>query len=129
MTVKVIYPRSTFDVRAARKLQLDTEESVAQLSWAGASNERATNLSNAAKALKDRGAKRILACATHPVLSGPAYQRINDSPIEQVIVTDSIPLRGDAATQGKIQQVTVARMIAEAIKRIHNSDSVSSLFI
>ena len=51
VTVKVIYPHSTFDVRAARKLQLDTEESVAQLSWAGASNERATNLSNAAKAL------------------------------------------------------------------------------
>lgn len=91
--------------------------------------DTAGTLTNAARALADRGAKRIMACASHAVLSGPALQRINDSPIEKVIVTDTIPLRGDPGMHGKIQQVTVARLLAEAIKRIHNSDSVSSLFV
>ena len=91
--------------------------------------DTAGTLTNAARALKERGAKRILACATHPVLSGPAITRINESPIEKVIVTDSIPLRGEAAALAKIEQVTVGRLLGEAIKRIHHSDSVSSLFV
>ncbi len=92
--------------------------------------DTAGTLCNAARALKDRGARRILACATHPVLSGPALQRIAESPIEKVIVTDSIPMRADTdSDHSKIQQVTVSRLLAEAIKRIHNSDSVSSLFV
>jgi ribose-phosphate pyrophosphokinase len=91
--------------------------------------DTAGTLTNAARALSDQGARRILACATHPVLSGPAISRINDSPIERVIVTDSIPLRGDPASHHKIQQVTVGKLLGEAIKRIHNSDSVSSLFV
>jgi ribose-phosphate pyrophosphokinase len=91
--------------------------------------DTAGTLTNAARALRDRGATRILACAAHAVLSGPAIQRINDSPIEKVIVTDTIPLRGEAVGHPKVHQVTVARLLAEAIKRIHNSDSVSSLFV
>jgi ribose-phosphate pyrophosphokinase len=91
--------------------------------------DTAGTLTNAARALAEAGAKRILSCATHAVLSGPAIARINDSPIEKVIVTDTIPLRGDSSTHTKIQQVTVGRTLAEAIKRIHNSDSVSSLFV
>jgi ribose-phosphate pyrophosphokinase len=91
--------------------------------------DTAGTLTNAARALKERGARRILASASHAVLSGPALQRIHESPIEKVIVTDTIPLRGDSALHGKIHQVTVARLLAEAIKRIHHSDSVSSLFV
>jgi ribose-phosphate pyrophosphokinase len=91
--------------------------------------DTAGTLTNAARALKDRGARRILACATHAVLSGPAMQRIGESPIEKLIVTDTIPLRGEAVGHPKVQQVTVGRLLAEAIKRIHNSDSVSSLFV
>lgn len=91
--------------------------------------DTAGTMTNAARALKEQGARRILACATHPVLSGPALARINESPIEKVIVTDTIPLRPEASNCAKIQQVTVSRLLAEAIKRIHNSDSVSSLFV
>jgi len=92
--------------------------------------DTAGTLVNAARALQERGARRILACATHAVLSGPALARIVESPIEKVIATDTIPMRGEAAGgHAKIEQVTVSRLLAEAIKRIHNSDSVSSLFI
>ncbi|MEI8255771.1 MAG: ribose-phosphate pyrophosphokinase, partial [Deltaproteobacteria bacterium] len=92
--------------------------------------DTAGTLCNAARALKDRGARRILACATHAVLSGAAIARIAESPIEKVIVTDSIPIRSDVVgDHSKIHQVTVSRLLAEAIKRIHNSDSVSSLFV
>lgn len=91
--------------------------------------DTAGTLCNAARALHDQGAKRIAACATHAVLSGPAVKRIAESPLSEVIVTNSIPLSDEAKATGKFKVVSVARLLAEAIRRIHNSDSVSSLFI
>jgi ribose-phosphate pyrophosphokinase len=99
--------------------------------------DTAGTLQGAAKALVAHGAKRVVACATHGVLSGPAIQRIADSPLDEVVVTDSIPLSeaakacpiSEAAKAcPKIKQVSIARLLGEAIKRIHMSDSVSSLF-
>ena len=91
--------------------------------------DTAGTLTNAAKALTDRGAKRVFACATHPVLSGPAIERIRDSVLEEVLVTDTIPLRDEAKGIEKFKVLSVSRLLGEAIKRIHNSDSVSSLFV
>jgi len=90
--------------------------------------DTAGTLTGAAKALMDYGATRVVACATHGVLSGPAIQRIMESPIDEVIVSDTIPLSPAAKTCPKIKQVSMARLLGEAIKRIHSSDSVSSLF-
>jgi ribose-phosphate pyrophosphokinase len=90
--------------------------------------DTAGTLCNAAKALKDQGAARVYAAATHPVLSGPAVERIAASELEEVVVTDTIPLSKEARATGKFKQLTVARLLGEAIKRIHHSDSVSSLF-
>ncbi|RXL35259.1 ribose-phosphate pyrophosphokinase, partial [Citrobacter sp. AAK_AS5] len=64
--------------------------------------DTAGTLTNAAVALKDAGAQRVLACCTHPVLSGPAIKRINASPLEELVVTDTIPLAGEALECGKI---------------------------
>jgi ribose-phosphate pyrophosphokinase len=91
--------------------------------------DTAGTLTNAAQALKDRGAKRVLAVATHPVLSGPAVARIQESCLEEVIVTDTVPLSDAAKGAKKFTVLSVARLLGEAIKRIHNSDSVSSLFV
>ena len=91
--------------------------------------DTAGTLTNAAAALKERGARRVLAAATHPVLSGPAIKRIAESCLEEVVVTDTIPLRPEALESGKFTQLSVARLLGEAIKRIHNSDSESSLFV
>jgi ribose-phosphate pyrophosphokinase len=91
--------------------------------------DTAGTLVNAAKALRERGARKIVAVATHAVFSGPAISRITESPLERVIVTDSVPLREDGKACSKIRQVSVARLLAEAIRRIHASDSVSSLFV
>ncbi len=90
--------------------------------------DTAGTLTGAAQALRDRGAKRIVACATHGVLSGPAIKRIAESPLDEVVITDTIPLTEAAKTSGKIKQVSIGRLLGEAIKRIHSSDSVSSLF-
>ncbi len=90
--------------------------------------DTAGTLVGAAKALADEGAKRIVAVASHGVLSGPAISRIMDSPLREVVVTDTIPLRPEAKECPKIKQVSIARLLGEAIKRIHSSDSVSSLF-
>jgi ribose-phosphate pyrophosphokinase len=90
--------------------------------------DTAGTLCNAAKALKDRGARRVFAAATHAVLSGPAVDRIKASPLEEVVVTDTIPLQKAAVDSGKFKVLTVSRLLGEAIKRIHHSDSVSSLF-
>jgi len=90
--------------------------------------DTAGTLCNAAKALKDRGARRVYAAATHAVLSGPAVERIRASCLEEVVVTDTVPLKAAAIESGKFKVLTVARLLGEAIKRIHNSDSVSSLF-
>jgi ribose-phosphate pyrophosphokinase len=91
--------------------------------------DTAGTLVNAANALKKAGATRVAACATHAVLSGPAVQRIKDSPLTEVVVTNSIPLSDAARDSGKFKVVSVARLLAEAIRRIHHSDSVSSLFV
>jgi ribose-phosphate pyrophosphokinase len=90
--------------------------------------DTAGTLCGAARALVEQGAKRVVACATHGVLSGPALQRIVASPLDEVVVSDSIPLTEAAAASGKIKQLSLARLLGEAIKRIHSSDSVSSLF-
>jgi ribose-phosphate pyrophosphokinase len=91
--------------------------------------DTAGTMTNAARALRDKGAKRVMAAATHPVLSGPALDRIMDSPLEEVIVTDTIPLREEAVKTGRFRVLSVASLLGEAIKRIHHSDSVSSLFV
>lgn len=90
--------------------------------------DTAGTLTEAANAVMDHGALKVIAAATHGVLSGPAVQRINDSKIERVILTDTIPLNAAAASSKKITQLSVAPLLAEAIYRIHHYDSVSSLF-
>ena len=90
--------------------------------------DTAGTLCNAADALAAEGARRVFAAATHAVLSGPAIKRIGASKLEEVVITDTIPLKPDAVETGKFKVLTVARLLGEAIKRIHNSDSVSSLF-
>ena len=85
------------------------------------------SISNAAKVLTDMGAKEVYVACTHPVLSGPAFERINDSVIKELIVTDTIPLPSDRA-DGKIKVLSVAPLFAEAIHRIYEGLSVSKLF-
>jgi ribose-phosphate pyrophosphokinase len=91
--------------------------------------DTAGTLCEAAGALKDGGAKRVLAYCTHPVLSGSAVQRIAASHIDELVVTDSIPLRPDAEVCEKIRQLSIAELLAESIRRIAEEDSVSSLFL
>ena len=86
-------------------------------------------LTEAAKALAENGALSVNACCTHPVLSGSVIERIEESAIENLIVTDSIPVRPEAAACKKIKVLTVANLLGEAIKRSHLNDSVSSLFV
>jgi len=91
--------------------------------------DTAGTLTNAAKALKDQGARSVCAAATHGVLSGPAIERIAASVLEEVVVTDTIPLSEAGKATGKFKVLSVDRLLGEAIKRIHNGDSVSSLFV
>jgi len=92
--------------------------------------DTAGTMCNAARALKDAGAKSVSASVSHPVLSGPAMTRINEAPLEEVIVTNSVPLsRKKLDACKKIKIVSIAPLLAEAIRRIHHSDSVSSLFV
>jgi ribose-phosphate pyrophosphokinase len=91
--------------------------------------DTAGTLTHAARALADAGARSVSACCTHGVLSGPAIERLEKSPLTELIVTDTIPLRPEAKACGKIKQLSVARILGEAIKRIHHGDSISSLFI
>jgi ribose-phosphate pyrophosphokinase len=92
--------------------------------------DTAGTLTQAAGALKNHGAKRIYACASHGVLSGPALDRINNSSIEEILITDTIPLnQNDDRDYSKIKVLTVAELLAEAIRRIHEDESVSSLFV
>ena len=86
-------------------------------------------LSNAALALKEEGVENVYAYCTHPVLSGRAIDRLMESPLQEVIVTDTIPLRGEAVSCKKLKVLSVAPLLAEAIKRIHRDESVSSLFV
>lgn len=91
--------------------------------------DTAGSLTQAANAVLEKGAKEVYAVATHGVFSGPAIQRIQESTIQKVIVTDTIPLSPEAEKCDKIVQLTTADLITEAIHRIHNYDSLSSLFI
>jgi len=91
--------------------------------------DTAGTLTQAAKALKENGARSIFACATHGVLSGPAIERINNSDIEEVVLTDTIPLGDKGQASTKIKMLSVAELLAEAIRRIHEDESVSSLFV
>jgi ribose-phosphate pyrophosphokinase len=90
--------------------------------------DTAGTLCNAAGALAEAGARRVFASATHAVLSGSAVERIKKSVLEEVVITDTIPLRPEAEQTGKFKVLSVAALLGEAIKRIHNGDSVSSLF-
>lgn len=90
--------------------------------------DTAGTLTQGVDSLLKNGAKRVFAVATHPVLSGPAISRLIESPIEKVWVTDTIPLSEAAIASGKFEVVSIAPLLAEAIKRIHGNDSVSSLF-
>ena len=91
--------------------------------------DTAGTITKAAAALKANGADKIIACAVHGVLSGPAIDRIEKSPIDKLIVTNSIPLTGDKAKCEKIKVLSVARLLGQAIKSIHEETSVSSLFV
>jgi len=91
--------------------------------------DTAGTLTMAADALKKDGAKRILGCCTHPVLSGPAIARIAESPLEELIVTNTIPLSPQAQHCSKIKVLSVAHLIGEAIRRTHEEESISSLFV
>jgi ribose-phosphate pyrophosphokinase len=91
--------------------------------------DTAGTLTQAAKALKENGARSIYACATHGVLSGPAIERINNSDIEQIVLTDTIPLGDKGQLTSKITMLSVSELLAEAIRRIHEDESVSSLFV
>jgi ribose-phosphate pyrophosphokinase len=86
-------------------------------------------LTEAAKALAENGAASINACCTHPVLSGPAIKRIEESAMETLTVTDSVPLSPEGLGCEQIKVLTVANLLGEAIKRAHLNDSVSSLFV
>jgi ribose-phosphate pyrophosphokinase len=81
------------------------------------------------EALLEQGAKSVSACATHPVLSGSAVERICASPLLELVVTNSIPLTGAAAGCAKIRQLSVAPLLARAIQSIHEGGSISTLFI
>jgi ribose-phosphate pyrophosphokinase len=90
--------------------------------------DTANTLCEAAQALKDHGAARVVAYCTHAVLSGTAMQRISASQLDELVVTDTIPLRDDAKASERIRQLSVAELLAETMQRISNEDSVSSLF-
>ncbi|HEY4716153.1 MAG TPA: ribose-phosphate pyrophosphokinase [bacterium] len=91
--------------------------------------DTAGTLTQAAKALKDKGAASVYACCTHPVFSGNAVEKIGQSEISKIIVTDTIPLSEKASNSKKIKVLTISEILGEAIKRIHEESSVSSLFV
>jgi len=91
--------------------------------------DTAGTITQAAEALMKQGAREVYACCTHPVLSGPAIDRLKKSPLKEVIVTNTIPLSDEARGLSKIKSLTVAPLLGEAIKRIHCGESVSSLFV
>ncbi len=91
--------------------------------------DTAGTLCKAAGALKESGAIKVLAYCTHPVLSGPAIENINNSVLDELVVTDTIPLSPEAIASERIRQVSLAELLGESIRRISNEESVSSLFI
>lgn len=91
--------------------------------------DTAGTLCNAANALKDFGARRVVAYCTHPVLSGNAVKNIEKSKLDELVVTDTIPLRKDAAACERIRQLSVAAMLAESLRRVTEGESLSSMFV
>ena len=91
--------------------------------------DTAGTLAEGARALAREGASSVAAVITHPILSGPAIKRISESPLKELVVTDTIPLSPDARDCEKIRVVSVAPLLGEAVRRINNEESVSSLFI
>jgi ribose-phosphate pyrophosphokinase len=91
--------------------------------------DTAGTLVKTVEALKEKGAVKVYACATHPVLSGPAVERIEKSMLEEVVVTNTIPLMGEKRKCKKIRTLSVAKLLAEAVQAIHDETSVSGLFI
>ncbi|WP_040517113.1 ribose-phosphate pyrophosphokinase [Gilvimarinus chinensis] len=90
--------------------------------------DTAGTLCNAASALKKQGAKRVVAYATHPVLSGKAIDNLNNSELDELVVTDSIPLRPEVEACGRVRVLTLSRMLAEAVRRLSNEESLSAMF-
>jgi ribose-phosphate pyrophosphokinase len=91
--------------------------------------DSAGTLVKAVDALVDAGAQRVLACCTHPVLSGPAIERLEASPVEKLIVSNTIPLHDHAMKCGKIHVLSVASLLGDAILSVHDETSVSKLFV
>lgn len=90
--------------------------------------DTAGTLCHAAKALKEHGAKSVVAYATHPILSGPAIERLENSELDELVITDSIPLSAEGKACKTIRQLTLADMLAEAMRRISNEESLSAMF-
>ncbi|MDQ1330550.1 MAG: ribose-phosphate pyrophosphokinae [Thermodesulfobacteriota bacterium] len=91
--------------------------------------DTAGTLTEASAAIMENGAKEVHACCSHPVLSGPSVQRIKDSALKSIVVTDSIPLREEASKCDKIKVLSISKLVGEAIIRSYNGDSVTSLFV
>lgn len=91
--------------------------------------DTAGTLSQAARALKEHGAKKVVAYSTHPVFSGPAVENIAASALDEIVVTDTIPLSEAAQACSKIRQLSIAELLAETMRRVSNEESVSSLFV
>lgn len=91
--------------------------------------DTAGTLCKAAEALKNSGAKRVVAYATHPVLSGTAFDNLNNSELDELVVTDTIPLNDHMQSCRKVRQLSIAELLAETIRRIANEESVSSLYV
>ncbi|MDR2935065.1 MAG: ribose-phosphate pyrophosphokinase [Candidatus Adiutrix sp.] len=91
--------------------------------------DTAGTLTQAARVIMDLGAREVLACATHPVFSGPALERIEASPLSAMVVTNTIPIKEAARGSAKIKVMSVGRLLGEAIRRINQRDSVSALFV
>jgi ribose-phosphate pyrophosphokinase len=90
--------------------------------------DTAGTLCNAAQALKENGAKKVFAYATHPVLSGKAIDNLNESTLDGLVITDTIPLSVAAQSCDKIRQVSLAPLLAETVRRINNEESISAMF-
>ena len=90
--------------------------------------DTAGTLCKAAAALKKNGAEKVVAYCTHPVLSGKALENINNSELDELVVTDTIPLTKEAEACGKIRVLTMANLLAESVRRVSNEESISALF-
>lgn len=91
--------------------------------------DTAGTVANAARLLREKGAKSVIAAATHPVLSPPAVERLKEAPIDEVVVTDTLPLRGDAKDLDKLTRLSIAPILAEALQAIFLDSSVSAIFL